>query len=353
MDGSRDVAGLTRSLRRSHPGIDRASVEQAVRQLHSIGVVEDTPPEAEGGHRTKSASRYRANYEFFALAGLGTDRSSVEAQRRVSQSRVTVLGVGGVGGAVATSLVAAGVGEVRLVDGDRVELSNLNRQTLFRTRDVGRPKAAVASKALRSLNPEVRFRYDRRQVQRPSDLSPLIRGCDLFVLGADQPHEILQWTNRAAYRVGCAWLECGYVGASGVVSLFVPGKTPCLRCQAEHLRLQERRRGTGGGKYLLPEIGTNAVVASTAGIVGHFAALQALCYLAGLPYPARGRMISLNLWRPEHTLSLRIPFWPRCPICGPRSRWARPGRRVAGRNAEDTPPSRRVKRRPGRRRASG
>jgi molybdopterin-synthase adenylyltransferase len=267
---------------------------------------------------------------------LGTEISALEAQRRLKASHVTLLGVGAIGGATATGLVAAGVGSLRLLDPDRVEISNLNRQTLFRTGDVGRPKVEVAARALAALNPHVRITAERLRVRRPEQIGPLLENCDLFVLGADQPHEILLWTSDAAEASGTPWLENSYSGPRGAVSLFVPGRTPCLRCQQHHLLARGVRQRTAGGTNLPGAPPSNAVIAPTAAIAGHYGALQALYFLVGLPAAAEGSLVHLNLWSLDDNRVIRIPFWADCPACGrarrtrPRPRRVRRRRRRAG-----------------------
>ncbi|HXQ93795.1 MAG TPA: ThiF family adenylyltransferase [Thermoplasmata archaeon] len=335
MDGSRDLAAIHRTLARSHPGRDRATVGRAVEALRRIGVVEEGAGTPHGGLDPKAQDRYSRNLEFFSLVTVGSDRPPAELQQRLHDARVTVLGLGAIGSATAMSLVALGVGRIRILDHDRVERSNLNRQLLYTTRDIGRLKVTAARDRLRALNPDVEVVAERCRVRGPSDLLPLLRDTDLFVLGADQPHEILTWTNDAALRTGTPWLDNSYAGPRVALALFVPGRTPCLRCLQHYLERRLRRQGAFEGTELFPPATANAVIAPTAGIAGHLGALHAMYFLTGLPTPAEGRLLQVNLWSPKDVRLERPPFWRQCPACGsgragrPRSRVARPRPRPA------------------------
>ena len=318
MDGSRDLPALHKALARTHRGRDRDAVGRAVAELHRLGVVEEGLPPSSREVPRRQQDRYSRNREFFSLVTVGSHRSAWELQDRLRQSRVTVLGLGAIGTATAASLAALGVGHLRLFDYDRVERSNLNRQLLYTTRDIGRFKVDAAKARLRALNPEIEIVGRRRRVRSAADLPPLLEDTDLFVLGADQPHEILAWTNEAALRVGTPWLDNSYAGPRCAIALFVPGRTPCLRCLQHHLEGRLRRQKAFQGADLFPPAAANAVIAPTAGIAGHLGALQALYFLTGLPTPAEGRLLQVNLWRPQDVRLERPTFWRSCPACGGR-----------------------------------
>lgn len=316
MDGSRGIDELTARLRRVDPSLRASDVRAAVARLQRLGVLEDAEERSVSGFSAPELDRYSRNLEFLSLVSLGTPYTTADLQLRLKRARVTILGVGAIGSAMAASLAAAGVGRLRLIDPDRVELSNLNRQLLFGTPDVGRYKVDAARRAIRELNPHVRVTVSRARVRSARDVRRLLTGCDLFVLGADQPHAILLWTNDAAYRARVPWLENSYGGPRCAIALFVPGRTPCLRCLQEQLRAGQVKTGTFVGKRLSPESRPNPVIAATAGVAAHFGALQALYFLAGLPAASEGRLVQFNLWDPGDARVERIRYWKACPTCG-------------------------------------
>ncbi|MBA2808636.1 ThiF family adenylyltransferase [Streptomyces sp. KM273126] len=165
----------------------------------------------------------------------------VRMQRRLDTARVAVVGIGGIGALAAREFVAAGLRELWLIDPDRVETHNLNRQHLYTLDDVGTPKVNAAAARLRALAPDVRVTGNVRRVLTPEDLDILPDGIDLLVLGADTPAGITEvcWTWAAArgsaITSAAVGLDSGYWGP-----LLDPALGHCLRC------FEEARRGRCG-----------------------------------------------------------------------------------------------------------
>ena len=150
-----------------------------------------------------------------------------------------ILGCGGLGSWVACGLTCAGVGELVLIDDDRVERSNLNRQLLFGESDVGEAKTEAARRALR----ETRTRSCgvetvERRVHGPGDLADVLEGSDLLIATADWPaFELPRWVNRACIDAGVPYISGGqFLPLSRVGPTVVPGRTACLECEERRIR---------------------------------------------------------------------------------------------------------------------
>lgn len=316
MDGTRDVPTIVLSIVDSNPGVTAAAVELVMSELIEAGFVEDAGAPPPPSLCAEELERYRYNAEFFAWVDTEPRQSRWDAQARLKHARVTIVGLGGTGCAVAMSLVAAGVGTLRVVDGDAVELSNLNRQLLYTARDVGRDKTTVAAAQLRQINPNVNVHCVHRQVHSLDDALSLLEGEDLLVLSADTPPgEIQRWVNDAALQSGTPWLLCGYAGPMIVLGLFVPGEGACYRCFDHQQRLEER-----AVERLAPidKNAIRAVIAPSANLSGHLAALEAIYFLGGLGSRTKGRIFHQNLVRFEHSYYVDSPQWSDCPACGSR-----------------------------------
>lgn len=160
-----------------------------------------------------------------------------EALRALARLTVAVLGVGAIGGAVAVQLATAGVRTLRLVDDDHVEPSNLHRQHLYTTGDVGTPKVTAAARRLREHEPEAAIDPVPRRLSSAADVAEVIKGADLVVNTVDtpQPH-IRRWVNRACVEAGVPFVTGGFNQHMGLVGpLVVPGETACLACQEREL----------------------------------------------------------------------------------------------------------------------
>ena len=153
-----------------------------------------------------------------------------EGQRRLAASRALLCGCGALGSTIANLLVRAGVGRLRIVDRDFVELSNLQRQVLFDEDDAraGLPKAVAAAEKLRRINSEVVIEPVTADIE-PANIEGFCDGIDVILDGTDN-FETRFLMNDAAVKLGLPWVYGGCVGAQGQTMAILPGETPCLGC---------------------------------------------------------------------------------------------------------------------------
>lgn len=157
--------------------------------------------------------------------GLGVD-----GQRRLLASHALVCGCGALGSVLANTLARAGVGHLRIVDRDFLELNNLQRQVLYDEEDVaaGLPKAVAAAAKLRNINSQIDIEAIVADVDHTT-IGRLLEGVDVIVDGTDN-FETRFLLNDAAVRFGIPWVYGGCVGTEGQTMTILPGETPCLRC---------------------------------------------------------------------------------------------------------------------------
>lgn len=153
-----------------------------------------------------------------------------ERQRRMNRTTVVILGLGSLGSQVAYLVAAAGVGKLVLCDGDRVELSNLNRQLLYDRGDVGRMKAEAARERLLRLNPDVEVEAVCRRIETVDDVRELCSGASIVVRAIDTPLEAAYIVNEACRSLGIPHVSGGFMETWGVAGPFIGATGPCLRC---------------------------------------------------------------------------------------------------------------------------
>ncbi len=190
-----------------------------------------------------------------------------EGQARIGAARVLVVGAGGLGSPAALYLAAAGVGTLGLVDGDRVALSNLQRQVLHATPDVGRLKVESGAARLRALNPEIRVEPHPVWLDR-SNAADLLAGYDLVVDGSDNllTRYLL---NEAALARGIPWVYGAVMQWEGHVSVFGAPGGPCYRCLF----------GDPPPPDAVPGCAEAGVLGALPGVVGSLQALEALKWI--------------------------------------------------------------------------
>ena len=149
-------------------------------------------------------------------------------QQRLASARVLVVGAGALGNEVLKNLALLGVGTIHIVDFDRVELSNLSRSVLFRSRDRGRSKALAAAEAVRDLNPDVHVYPRHGNIMTDVGLG-LFRDVAV-VIGCLDNREARLWVNRQCWKVGTPWIDGGIQELNGVVKVFAPPDGACYEC---------------------------------------------------------------------------------------------------------------------------
>lgn len=229
-------------------------------------------------------------------------RVGLEGQRKISAGRVAVVGIGALGTVSANALARAGVGFLRLIDRDLVDLSNLQRQVLFTEEDAaeGRPKAVAAADFLRRVNSEIHLEAVAREVSS-RNVESLIRDVDVVVDGSDN-FELRYLLNDACVKLGIPWVYGGAVGAYGATMSIVPGKTACLHCFY----------GTMPQPGSLDTCSTTGVLAMATGVIANTQAMETLKLL--LDAPVRSGVLMVDLWNNDFT-TVAVNRNERCPVC--------------------------------------
>ncbi len=229
----------------------------------------------------------------------------LEGQRRLKASRVLAVGAGGLGSPLALYLAAAGVGTLGLVDFDVVDESNLHRQVLFGTGDVGRPKLAAAIERLRGVNPNVTVEPFEERLTSANALD-ILRGFDVVADGTDNfPTRYL--VNDACVLLGKPNVYASVFRFEGQASVFWAQKGPCYRC----LYAQPPPPG------LVPSCAEGGVLGILPGLLGLMQATETLKILLGVGEPLVGRLVLVDALSMRFR-EMKIRKDPACVLCGPR-----------------------------------
>ncbi|MGC8674110.1 MAG: HesA/MoeB/ThiF family protein [Thermoprotei archaeon] len=152
----------------------------------------------------------------------------VEGQRKINSARLVIVGLGGLGSNVAMQMAAAGIGFLRLIDPDKVDVSNINRQPLYNESDVGKLKVDAASQNLKKINSKLELETFPMKLDE-NNAESLIRGVDLILDGLDGLHERLI-LNKYAVKLNIPYIFASVQDAFGSVTTIIPHRTACLSC---------------------------------------------------------------------------------------------------------------------------
>lgn len=248
----------------------------------------------------KSEDRKTFATEFFnrqtIMKEIGT-----KGQNKLMKAKVAVVGAGGLGTVSSLYLALAGVGYIRLIDQDTVEVQNLHRQILYTTDDLQYPKVEVASKRLRKLNPLLTIEAISENLHA-TNVEKLLAGVDCVVDGLD--NMLTRYlVNRACVKMKVPYVFGAAIGLEGNLSVFSPPETPCLECVMPNLSDSE-----------LQTCNTRGVLGATPGIIGAMQAMEAIKLIAGIGSPLKGKLMVCD-FNDMSFATIDIAKRADCPAC--------------------------------------
>ena len=224
------------------------------------------------------------------------------AQLKLKNAKACLVGLGGLGSPASTQLVAMGVGYLRVVDRDVVELANLHRQHLYGVDDVGYPKVEVAAKKLRSLNPYVEIEPLPLSINE-ANAEDVVRGMDVVIDGLDSMAARYA-INRACVKLGVPYVFGAAITTTGNLSTIIPGETACLECFYGNLDDDK-----------LPKCGVVGVHPSLVNVIASLEVSEAIRILTGKQPRLANRLLHFDLDEMEFN-EIRLSKVETCPVCG-------------------------------------
>lgn len=226
-----------------------------------------------------------------------------QGQRRLTRSRVLVMGLGGLGSPAAMYLAAAGVGEIVLCDYDTVDLSNLQRQIAHTSDDLGALKVESAADTLLAINPDIAvYVIDERMTEQ--ELLEEVEGADVVLDGTDNFGSRFA-INQACVDAGVPLVSGAAIRYAGQVAVFEParGNSPCYACLFEETAEE------------LENCRSNGILAPVVGVIGSMMAVEAIKLIARIGEPLTGRLLSYDALHASWKTSL-VKKDPACNVCG-------------------------------------
>ena len=226
-----------------------------------------------------------------------------KGQQKIGQARVLIVGAGGLGSPVAFYLAAAGVGTIGVIDGDVVDLSNLQRQVIHQTGDIGRPKVDSAKAKILALNPNVAVETHEMRLTAENALD-IIGRYDIVVDGVDTfPAKFL--INDACFFARKPLVHGGILRFDGRVFTILPGKSACYRCVFK----QPPPSG------LVASCQEAGVIGALAGVIGTIQGTEVLKLILGRGHLLTDRLLDYDA-RQTRFREIKIAKNPQCPLCG-------------------------------------
>lgn len=227
-----------------------------------------------------------------------------KGQKKLLNAKVLIIGAGGLGAPAAMYLAAAGVGTIGIVDADEVDLSNLQRQIIHSTADIGKPKVKSAKETMNAMNPDVEVKTYHKFVDS-TNIRELIREYDFVIDGTDNfPAKFL--INDACVMEKKPFSHAGIIRFKGQLMTYVPGQGPCYRCVFKN----------PPPKDAVPTCKQAGVIGAMGGVIGSLQAMEAIKYIVGVGNLLTGHLLTYDAVNQEFR-KIKLPSdTSKCPVCG-------------------------------------
>lgn len=228
----------------------------------------------------------------------------VKGQKKLLNGKVLIIGAGGLGAPAALYLAAAGVGTIGIADADEVDLSNLQRQVIHTTADIGKPKVESARETMEAINPDVKV-VTYHEFISADNILDIIKDYDFILDGTDNfPAKFL--INDACVMAGKPFCHAGIIRFQGQLMTYVPGKGPCYRCVFHE----------PPPKDAVPTCKQAGVIGAMAGVIGCLQAMEAVKYLTGAGELLTGYLLTYDALQMQFR-KVKLPGRsPTCGVCG-------------------------------------
>lgn len=228
----------------------------------------------------------------------------VKGQKKLMNAKVLIIGAGGLGAPAAMYLAAAGVGTIGIADADEVDLSNLQRQIIHATEDVGKAKVQSAKETMEKLNPDVKVNTYRTFVDS-ENIMDLIKDYDFIIDGTDNfPAKFL--INDACVMAKKPFSHAGIIRFKGQLMTYVPGQGPCYRCVFKN----------PPPKDAVPTCKQAGVIGAMGGVIGSLQAMEAIKYIIGVGDLLTGYLLTYDALKMEFR-KVKLPNdTHKCAVCG-------------------------------------
>jgi len=230
----------------------------------------------------------------------------VKGQRKIASAKVLIIGAGGLGAPAALYLAAAGVGTIGIADADEVDLSNLQRQVIHSTPDVGKAKVLSAKEAMEAINPDVTVKPYQTFVDAGNILQ-LIEGYDFIIDGTDN-FAAKFLINDACVIAGKPFSHAGIIRFKGQLMTYVPSMGPCYRCAFKEPPPADA----------VPTCSQAGVIGAIGGVIGSLQALEAVKYITGIGELLTGSLLTYDALKMDFH-KIKLPENKECAVCGPRA----------------------------------
>ncbi|QFT87896.1 Molybdopterin-synthase adenylyltransferase [Bacillus sp. THAF10] len=317
MDGNREISQIIDQVCLHYPDISEAEIKAAVEEFNNLGFLLHTD---QNQHilGPNEQERFKGNVNYMShFCPPNMDPSHF--QKKISNAKITIIGMGAFGCSLLFNLAGLGVRNVRIIDFDTVDLSNLNRQMLFNEQDIGRLKIDAAQDFMSAFYSSMKIETINQKIDQYTLIEPLIEGSDLVILAADQPFLLLQrWVNEACVNKSIPFIAGGINITMGQFNTIIPGESGCIDCMHIHNFKETEDYAVIVHRvleenFIPPNTATSPNLMMITGII----ASEVFKFLTELEKPqSLGKLLRFDFMNYETTKIREWEIQDDCPTCG-------------------------------------
>ncbi|MDW6002245.1 HesA/MoeB/ThiF family protein [Vibrio mangrovi] len=235
MDGTREHEDIVKLVSSESPSVDDKTIAAYIEQFKSLGFIEDASLSSENILNDYEKERWSRNIEFFgSISSYGNNK--FEYQKKIRDSKVCLLGCGGLGTHILLDLAAIGFNNITIVDFDKIELSNLNRQILYKEEDIAKIKVHQAKKRICDFNSSININAIETRIDSQEKIESIIDGHDIVICVADKPRNyLIDWLNAACVNKNIPYINGGLDVRRAIFYSVIPNESGCVECWKKSL----------------------------------------------------------------------------------------------------------------------
>ncbi|MBF9646065.1 ThiF family adenylyltransferase [Streptococcus pseudopneumoniae] len=317
MDGINTVEKIIREVSETYSELSPSDVMEAIDEISKERFIEDLNLTGSKILSKYELERYHRNINFFSSYATLSENKYI-SQKKLIDSKIGIIGLGGLGSHIIYDLAGLGIGEIKAVEFDVVDISNLNRQILYNFDDIGKSKASIAKQRIYEFNPQIKFTVEEKKINSSEDVVESFRGFDCLILVADRPKvKLARWVNEAIVKLNIPLFCAGLEAQRALQYTIIPKISGCIDCwrntiQKEHpishLILEERTR--------LNLVGDNTAIAPLVSVATGIICSEVTKYITGIgELTTVGQLKSIDM----NTMTTKIAeHWhidPNCITC--------------------------------------
>jgi molybdopterin/thiamine biosynthesis adenylyltransferase len=318
LNGKHTIAEISDQISKQYSSINPENVLELINDLNHERFIEDSELIGSDILNDYQRERYHRNINFFS-SFVELKDNKYELQAKLGNATAGIIGLGGLGSHIVYDLAGLGIGHIKAIEFDKLDLTNLNRQILYNYSDIGKSKGQLAKQRIHDFNPEIKFDLLEQQISETKQIIEFFKDVDFIILVADRPKYLMaRWANEAAVNLNVPMFCAGLEAQRAMYYTVVPHKTGCVNCWQESVKEQDNISTLVlKEKERLNLLGDNTAIVPLVSVVTGMINAEIIRYITKIgELQAAGNLIAIDFLTMRTSVIEQWQLADDCPICG-------------------------------------